>query len=642
MLTNRRLAQSNSLWRRLQRHATMAALFRTPPVGGSTTVSEASVPPAWPPVAETKSSTDASPTAVSPTPPSSPAPAPTTPPATAPPAAIARSVTPDVMASQDNDKNWGRLQTIVHKHRQRQAAGDTVLSPAATDMPDPPPPARPEPLRPSLDAVWPVQVMRTPDQSPPATSPTADATDKAQPVTLPETADSEQTIRRQLSQVAPPKQSDSSIELMLPSRPRPAKTTRGTLPPSSTSAPTPAATEKIGAAAEPPAMIATDVGPLPADLWQHLGQTPPQPESRATTDPPLTPLSLPHEPTIARVLAVSDQPPAVDASDEVDAPAADPSPEPQTPVAAPALAPSLDTDTGSTAHVIARSEDPGLDAETGPRQAAPHSPLPDAPPDPPSKTAVASPAPTPIAHASAAPRTEPAAATNSPADVPAARARPSTEINSPPATLPSPLRDVPPVTTPPTAALSDTVTTSPDPNRAARVSATQAEETIARVIAHTGSDHPQAESGPYPAASPSPVSTLPPVTMFEKDTKTKAVTSSIPTQIARSPAPSKTTGETTAPIIAQAENGVPIVETRQPQAGPPLAATPTPPQSSPAANSIHTFTAPVTERAVAAPELVNQAVEAETADIDVDELSRRVYRQLKRRLALEWERGHGR
>jgi hypothetical protein len=171
-----------------------------------------------------------------------------------------------------------------------------------------------------LDKVWPMQQStesrRTePDtKDVPSISPSASTESRIQgPVIQRRVAAGDaisDQIEEVLGEVVSGEVSDSSIELVLPRRPRPA--------PAAVDLPTPVEAETDGPdrtehqefsdqvpdqvessrssdiqkqareVAKPGDMIPTDVGPLPADLWQILGQSPPEIPSRqpAEKSPP--------------------------------------------------------------------------------------------------------------------------------------------------------------------------------------------------------------------------------------------------------------------------------------------------------------------------------------------------------------------
>lgn len=128
-----------------------------------------------------------------------------------------------------------------------------------------------------LQDVWPVEKVASP---PPMKAP-----ELIQPMTI--TPPREEMIRRQpqddervrehLEQVAAEQSSDSSIELVLPRRPRPIlpknKMAQRQIQPDVEPKP-PLAQQEVPTDITPP-LVETEIGQLPGDLWHLLGQAPP-------------------------------------------------------------------------------------------------------------------------------------------------------------------------------------------------------------------------------------------------------------------------------------------------------------------------------------------------------------------------------
>ncbi|MFZ0548384.1 MAG: hypothetical protein WAM60_23250 [Candidatus Promineifilaceae bacterium] len=173
----------------------------------------------------------------------------------------------------------------------------------------------------SLEDVWPVQRRQQPRvglDAPPALPPT-----QRDSVT-------ERRVRQTLEGVASGRASDSGVELVLPKRPRP-------VPYQRKSSPTPKPMSRQPETANQPAPIQrqtadpdtvhTEIGPLPGDLWQLLGQAPPsekkigteRPSSQTTTQaaavdlltqPVMSETAVsPTAPTIQRQVIEEDSPP---------------------------------------------------------------------------------------------------------------------------------------------------------------------------------------------------------------------------------------------------------------------------------------------------------------------------------------------
>jgi hypothetical protein len=140
----------------------------------------------------------------------------------------------------------------------------------------------------SLEAAWPVQRLADESLSPAQASPA----ELPLPAPQAELAVSPQAhqVSSLLQQVEPGQPTDSAVEVVTPRRPRPSLLER---PPSAVqkssldeaSAPrqtaSPGDTQLAGSD-----MVPTEIGPLPADLWQLIGQSPP-------AAPPVTPPAEP-------------------------------------------------------------------------------------------------------------------------------------------------------------------------------------------------------------------------------------------------------------------------------------------------------------------------------------------------------------
>ena len=91
-------------------------------------------------------------------------------------------------------------------------------------------------------------------------------------------------IREHLQQVSSGQSSDSSVELVMPRRPRPTVMRRphSSIQPPETTAEAEASTTNAAESAEDK-LVDTEIGALPSDLWQLLGQAPPTTASVVTT-----------------------------------------------------------------------------------------------------------------------------------------------------------------------------------------------------------------------------------------------------------------------------------------------------------------------------------------------------------------------
>lgn len=115
-----------------------------------------------------------------------------------------------------------------------------------------------------------------------------------------------------LRQVDAARPTDSRIELVTPRRPRP---TLARQPEAGSQ--TPSAPRRQNTATPPPATpVPTEIGPLPADLWTLLGETPP---ASTAPPPPVIMRSVDTAPAPAPQLAPAAPAPAPDASPTADA-----------------------------------------------------------------------------------------------------------------------------------------------------------------------------------------------------------------------------------------------------------------------------------------------------------------------------------
>lgn len=165
-------------------------------------------------------------------------------------------------------------------------AGDleTTIEPAPQSLP--------------LEAVWPVQRKEETVASPPTTDTAATAESSPPPEAQPE----EEQVRSALQRVASGQPTHSSVELVAPRRPRPPAPARprgqtkatppeasqiepDSIPASESPGPVPQASE-TEPGPETADAVPTEIGPLPADLWQLLGQAPPP--SQPAADSPET------------------------------------------------------------------------------------------------------------------------------------------------------------------------------------------------------------------------------------------------------------------------------------------------------------------------------------------------------------------
>ena len=195
-------------------------------------------------------------------------------------------------APQSDDDDWGgqwqRLKRVFQKHQVKQAqeeaqtqeesqptATDAVIQRAAAAAESSSGAAAAElGQQPALQDAqdWPVIRKRPETPGKPPITPTA------VPPPTP-TPQQEEQIRAKLSDITASQPTDSSIEVHLPRRPRPTGPAPAAESPESVQ-------RKESPAAEPPpatqpGMVPTEIGPLPADMWEILGEPVPttEPES---------------------------------------------------------------------------------------------------------------------------------------------------------------------------------------------------------------------------------------------------------------------------------------------------------------------------------------------------------------------------
>jgi hypothetical protein len=139
-------------------------------------------------------------------------------------------------------------------------------------------------------------------------------------------AKTETAVQQKLAQVQPGQPTNTPVELVLPRRPRPApppKAKGDGLNIEDTPAPKAANPQTRSPEGNPPTEIATDIGPLPADLWTLVGKEPPpetavSPASKPSPQEAPTPAAAP--PTVQRAVTIEET--AVETETET------PSPEP--------------------------------------------------------------------------------------------------------------------------------------------------------------------------------------------------------------------------------------------------------------------------------------------------------------------------
>lgn len=244
----------------------------------------------------------------------------------------APAIEPDTSAS-----DWTRLQRIIKGHETKQTASQPETAPpqtiqraeteetAVSPIPSPSAPnaiqraahrVESPAQKAPLESVWPVvQVEKTAStHDEPVVMQQPDTPISTEPTQSPAEAE---TIRRKLGDVVSTKRTDSSIELHLPRRPRPAPIQAKTAP----TDPNQAFWERMRKAeGKPPETVQrtveTEIGPLPADMWELLGEEPPSPPSTAENHVTETALSSGGDAPPVQMKAIEEAAPQTDEGQE--------------------------------------------------------------------------------------------------------------------------------------------------------------------------------------------------------------------------------------------------------------------------------------------------------------------------------------
>ncbi len=221
---------------------------------------------------------------------------------------------PPPAVPDDGSFPWGALQNIydVHQKAARQEQEATMTEPIqkAEATPLIVESHLPEQAVP-LEAIWPVEKTAKHEETAavqpiPSTMPIQrTAADQAQ----------DAQVRVKLQVVTPAHPSDSSVELVTPRRPRPAMPGKKTAAPAvqrkTKKGEVAKAQERVGKTVSPPAAttIETEIGPLPADLWDYIGTEPPI--ATPTNQEPTGPASKIRttDPAVQRHIAQAESPP---------------------------------------------------------------------------------------------------------------------------------------------------------------------------------------------------------------------------------------------------------------------------------------------------------------------------------------------
>ncbi|MEZ4589750.1 MAG: hypothetical protein R3D55_01205 [Chloroflexota bacterium] len=623
-LTN--FGQNNPLWRRVQRHAQMSALFGE----ARTAVSPfpTSLPSSAPPFLAEVTAV-APPSAISPTQPqpAQPSPAP----------------------AKEDDKNWRRLQKIHQLHQQKaepvsDASGTVQRQMAETEIPTSQPDA-PETTELAAEretAVPAPQIPTLPNQPPGKNS----DLNTEKPI-APQPTDLAQAVGETLQRVAPGQKTDSSVELLPPSRPRPQPKTApasSTLPQTAQPPTVQRQSKSPAAISQPTIETAVEImPPKPAQqppIQQRQSDVPTHPPHPAAEHDAVTPSPQPiqQSPTVQRQedhsQVASPQPTAVPA----------PSPQPTTPppitnqTTQPALPKLVPTDIGplpsdlwellgepapptpepkaDAPTAVPTTSSPPISqrqAEAAPPKNVDLAPSPPAPAAPTSATAVTSEPTRPLAK----PVTKRTASPNLPAFLDETAPAEQTA-----AAMPTVQRTAVPAPAKPTShPLSETV---------------HAEVTATAVPHHiTPPDQPgNAKLNPVPLEQASRLTPIP-TTQTVRQEEPAGHTAQ------PKPAPQPETHPLPTPARQRVEQPQPLSIQRMPDLGAAVGGL----ETAVAHNTPPAVAAPLATAANALLEESEPETETEPAnatDLDLDELSRQVYQALKRKLAIERERGYGR
>ena len=251
----RRSGSRNPLLRRVRRHANTSVIFRSHTGDDDLdTVRPAPVQRAYVP-SQSAPLMPIVPTAVAPN----------------------KPITPPVVQQEESTSEWVRLKRILQAHEEKVATETKSESSTESTADDQVQRAinaaeafsseEPQSSKPALQDMWPVQ-SKSPTQSKPTSTPMPT---ESKSVVQRNPAEETQ-LKDKLNSIKAKKPTDSSIEIHTPRRPRP-------MPPGAQQKPPvqrkPTEEAKPSKPAEPPTMVPTEIGPLPSDLWELLGETPP-------------------------------------------------------------------------------------------------------------------------------------------------------------------------------------------------------------------------------------------------------------------------------------------------------------------------------------------------------------------------------
>ncbi len=256
------------------------------------------------------------------------------------------------MTNQGGGSNWNRLQRIMAGHDAKptnkmptptpnaspasSSAGGLGRIVASKEINSEP--TKEQPIQraiaaaessapPPLESVWPVQQKSAAPPQMPTSSLTTEPSHRfaqsitqptpKSPPTAPQNRAETEAVRTKLNDVSAARRTDSSVELHLPRRPRPTNVLQAK---ESTQSANESFWSRMRSSGTQPdkVTVPTEIGPLPADMWETLGEIPPvQPtgsdspasdaiqramaaaETSSIIPPPATPLIISRSPSLS-------------------------------------------------------------------------------------------------------------------------------------------------------------------------------------------------------------------------------------------------------------------------------------------------------------------------------------------------------
>ncbi|MEZ4643594.1 MAG: hypothetical protein R3E31_12825 [Chloroflexota bacterium] len=214
-----------------------------------------------------------------------------------------QTANPVVQPKTEAEANWQRLQSIYNAHQRKETTAvapvDSASEAPAAAAPDvsravaaaetgPPaapadaPAAASASAKPRLEEAWPVRRRPGTPSPEPAAAPTH--TPQERPIVRIDPTETA-AVQTKLDKINPGRATASSVELHLPNRPRPTTAPARVQPKreaAQATTPPPPTVADSGTPATTAETIPTEIGPLPSDMWEILGDTPPTPDKPAT------------------------------------------------------------------------------------------------------------------------------------------------------------------------------------------------------------------------------------------------------------------------------------------------------------------------------------------------------------------------